>query len=699
MKADSPASVTAIKHETLPSGRRLAWLTLPCTADGRFGEDQLDALERALDALEGDVDVAGIVLRGTPTQFCEGLRLEEVERVRDRRRLASFARRVARTQGRIERSRRPFVAAIGGPCFDIGIELVMACSKVIVAADPAVRLGFRQTDLGLLPAGDAITRLPARVGMEAALDLLVRGRTVSARDAQQLGLAHALVHSSGLEAAARAAVRTRTEDDGGVRERFGWRPKFGTPTAIRHKRALQKWQQDVRAGGYALDGARLSMLDLLGRARSGSDVATTFSEIAVSDATVAKLQTWLRARVLEAWSPPDDVHPVPVRRLGIVGGGVVGADLAVAAARGGLTVRVREKAPPTLGRALARVETLVAEDPNHERCTKTRARLSGGLELQGFSTMDLVLESVPEEVSVKRRVFAELEDCVREDAVLATHPRATSVAEIGARMRHPERLVGLRVFRPLQRFPLCEIIRTPQTSGRALATAVDFARRIDKTPVIVNDGPGFFTTRVLAAYLAHAGELVADGFSIADVDRGCRRAGWPIGPLQLLDYIGLATAVRVGHVLTAALGDRFSVPQSVEAMAATGRPFYRRGRGVEPEPDSRVADFLGAPTARVGDPDELGDRLTLVAALEAVRCLQDGVLTTPSDGDVAAVLGLGYPAQRGGPFRHLAARGLSATRSRLAALEDRFGARYKAPSLLVELAQRGADFESLEDVS
>ncbi|MEM6291080.1 MAG: 3-hydroxyacyl-CoA dehydrogenase NAD-binding domain-containing protein [Myxococcota bacterium] len=691
--------MTAIEYEGLPSGRRLAWLTLPCRDDGRLGETDLDAFERALDALEGDLDVAGVVLRGGGGTFCAGLRLDEVERVRDRRRLESFARRVASTQARIERSRRPFVAAVGAGCFDVGLELALACSKLIVAADPAVRLGFRQTDLGLLPAGDALTRLPARVGMETTLDLLVRGRLVSAREAQRFGLAHEVVHSAGLEAAARSAIRVKVDDEGSVRDRFGWRPKLGTPTAIRHKRALQKWQQDVRAGGSALDGARLSMLDLLGRTRASDELASTFSEIAVSDATVAKLQTWLRARALEAWTPPAGVHPVPVRRLGIVGGGVVGADLAVAAARAGVTVRVREKAPPTLGRALARVETLVAEDPNHERRAKTRARLSGGLELQGFSTMDLVLESVPEEVSVKRRVFAELEDVVREDAVLATHPRATSVAEIGARMRHPERLVGIRVFRPLMRRPLCEIVRTPQTSGRALATAVDFARRIDKTPVIVNDGPGFFTTRVLAAYLAHAGELVADGFAIDDIDRGCRRAGWPVGPMQLLDYVGLATAVRVGHVLTAALGDRFSVPQSVEAMAATGRSFYRSGRGGEAEPDARVPDLLGAPMARVGDPDELGDRLTLVAALEAVRCLQDGVLANPSDGDVAAVLGLGYPAQRGGPFRHLAARGLSTARSRLAALEDRFGARYRAPSLLVELAQRGADFETLEDVS
>lgn len=687
-------------HEPLSDGRRMAWLTLPTDDDGRFGDAQLDALERALDTALGDNEVGAVVLRGSEAGFCRGLALESFAEVDDRRAVAARAKRLHRLQARMSGGRVPCIAAVAGACLDVGLELALACGHRIVADHPDVRMGLPQIELGLLPIGDALARLPAVVGLEAALDLLLEGETIGAAHARRLGLVDAVVHPAGLEAAAREAGRSAAAAGAPPKSRRAWRPAL-PGVALRNRRSVQRWQENRRHDD-ALGGARLSALELLGRGRTEdtSELATIFSEAAVSDATATRLHTWRCARALERWTPRADVAVPTLARLGIVGGGAVGADLAVAAARAGVAVRIREKSPPALGRALARVEAKVAGDRDHERRTRARARLSGGLELDGFSTMDLVLESVPEEVAVKRRVFAELEDRVRPETILATHPRATPVSEIGARMRHPERLVGIRVFRPLSRRPLCEIIQTPETSARALAAAVSFARRINKTPVVVRDGPGFFTTRVLAAYLSHAGELVADGFSIDDIDRGCRRAGWPVGPLQLLDFLGLSTAVRVGHVLTAALGDRFDVPMPLEAMAATGRAFYRPSRaGPEKEPDPRVHDFLGASTSRVGDADELGERLTLVAAIEAVRCLQDGVLARPSDGDVAAVLGLGYPATRGGPFRHLAARGLSAARSRLSALEDRFGSRYRAPSLLVELAERGSDFSAMEDAS
>lgn len=682
-------------HESLPGGRRLAWLTLPVDDDERVGPPQFDALEHALDAVLGDPEVEAVVLRGQGA-FCRGLQLSSLAQVGDRRQLQAWSQRLVRLQSRLQLARVPCIAAVRGACFDVGLELALACCHRVVADHPDVRLGLPQIELGLLPVGDALSRLPATIGFEDSLDLLLEGEIVGAAHARRLGLVDAVVHPAGLEAAARATARSAASSGAATTARRSWRPTL-PGAALRHRRALQRWKEERRRDD-ALGGVRLSALELLGRARvDPTELATAFSEAAVSEATATRLHLFLRARTLEAWTPPGDVSSPVLRRLGIVGGGVVGADLAVAAAQAGLQVRIREKSPPTLGRALARVEAKVARDRDHERRTRARARLSGGLELDGFSTMDLVLESVPEEVSVKRRVFAELEDRVRPETILATHPRATSVSEIGARMRHPERLVGIRLFRPLSRLPLCEIIRTPETSARALAAAVAFAQRIDKTPIIVRDGPGFFTTRVLAAYLSHAGELVADGFSIDDIDRGCRRAGWPIGPLQLLDDLGLSTAVRVGHVLSAALGDRFAVPGSIEAMAATGRAFYRPGRtSGEREADPRVHDLLGVTSSRVGDADELGERLTLVAAIEAVRCLQDGVLARPSDGDVAAVLGLGYPSVRGGPFRHLAARGLPAARNRLKALEERFGRRYRAPSLLVELAQRGADFSTME---
>jgi 3-hydroxyacyl-CoA dehydrogenase/enoyl-CoA hydratase/3-hydroxybutyryl-CoA epimerase len=208
---------------------------------------------------------------------------------------------------------------------------------------------------------------------------------------------------------------------------------------------------------------------------------------------------------------------------------------------------------------------------------------------------------------------------------------------------------------------------------------------------------------VLTFYLLGALEMFTDGHSIEDIDAGARRVGWPIGPLALIDALGVDVGVSVSRIMATAYPKRAHIVECLETMAKakrlgrwSGQGFYLHDDG-EIKPDPQLRAWLGLPeTRRSVDPEELGDRLTIVAALEAVRCLQEGIIASPRDGDVAAVVGLGYPRHRGGPFRHLAARGLSSIRSRLAALEDRFGPRYEAPRLLTELAGAGRDFDSLE---
>jgi 3-hydroxyacyl-CoA dehydrogenase/enoyl-CoA hydratase/3-hydroxybutyryl-CoA epimerase len=486
-----------------------------------------------------------------------------------------------------------------------------------------------------------------------------------------------------------------------------WSARLAARNPVRRSRILQRIRADVQQRGFGLDPAPLSALDLLSRvggSRPDAEAAA-FAELAVGEVSRARVEVERRAAILGRLTLPD-AEPGPLQRLGILGAGVMGAELAVAAANARISVRIREKEPAALSRALQRVGAAFDRGgPSRGSAAgfRARARVSGGLDLRGFETMDLVLEAVPEDLALKRAVLAELEVNIAEDAVIATHPRALPVREIGARLGRRSRLVGLRFFPPVAKMPLCEVVRTPETSPRAMATALAFVRAVGKTPVVVRDGPGFFTTRVLAFYLHAAIDMVASGYRIEDIDLGARRAGWPVGPLQLLDDVGLDVAISVAHLLRDAFGPRLSVPPGLQAMvaagrtgAASGRGFWLRSRSAPMRPDPDAYASMGAAGSRTADPDELGDRLTLVAALEAVRCLQDEVIADPRDGNVAAVLGIGYPAQRGGPFRHLAARGLASTRARLAALEDRFGNQYSAPPLLVELARSGSDFAAME---
>ena len=679
----------------------------------------LDRLDAVFDAIEGETDVTAIVIRsGKPGCFLAGVDVDTVADATDRRDIEAFVRRGAELFLRVSRSSRPVVCAIEGVCTGAGLELALACDVRVCADSASTLLGLPEIELGLFPAGGALVRLPGQVGLSAALDLVLSGRRIRPRKAKQLSLVDVVVRREALLHAARAEAR-RWVADVSVRPKATvlWR-SLAERNPVARRRAFKDARAAVQARSHGLDPAPLAALDVMERSlglplqRALRLAPAAFAELAVGDVARARMSLFAESKRLRH-TPVLDADGRPARPrelgvLGVLGGGVMGADVAaVAAAEAGLRVRIREKGPDALGKALQRVHSQLqraASAGSDTMLRAWRARVSGGLDLRGFETMDFVLEAVPEELTLKQRVFAELERRVRPDAILASHTRALPISEIGARVRRRDRLLGLHVFRPVAKMRLCEIVRTDETSPEALATALSLSRRLGKTPVVVRDAPGFFTTRVLAFYLMAALELLMEGHALEAIDEGTRRVGWPIGPLELLDDLGLDVGVRVSRIMAAAFPGRARLLPPLESLVgagrlgrSAGRGFYLYPSGERRRPDPQLWETLGlrGPT-RTGDPEELGDRLTLIAALEAVRCLQEGIIARPSDGDVAAVLGLGYPAHRGGPFRHLCARGLSSLRTRLRALQDRFGPRYEAPRLLEELAGRGQDFTWLE---
>jgi 3-hydroxyacyl-CoA dehydrogenase/enoyl-CoA hydratase/3-hydroxybutyryl-CoA epimerase len=315
--------------------------------------------------------------------------------------------------------------------------------------------------------------------------------------------------------------------------------------------------------------------------------------------------------------------------------------------------------------------------------------------------MDVVVEAVPEDLALKQRVFAELDELCPTGCVLASNTSALPIARIAERCVHKDRVIGLHFFSPVHEMPLLEIVRAPATSQRAVATAIALARRLGKTPIVVADAPGFYTTRVLGFYLMAALRLAEHGHAIADIDAGARDVGWPVGPFALLDEVGIDVGAKVLHTLASAFPARVEIPDAVDRFLAEERFGRKSGRGfyVYPKDKKKRIDpevmrfFAGRPTkGRAATPESLGERLTFVFAMEAVRCLEEGVVSGPSDGDVGAVLGLGYPPLRGGPFRHVDSLGIANVVARLDELGEVHGPGYEVPDSLRELARTGRRF-------
>ena len=559
----------------------------------------------------------------------------------------------------------PFVtvAAINGPAIGGGLEIALACDTRIAADAPNVRVGLTETRLGLIPAAGGTQRLPRLIGLPRALDMILTARLLTPKRALRAGVIDEVVHPAVLlHAAVDHATRDKKRKPNGGRTAIERAATHFAPArafALRQARArtLAETKGRYPAPIAAIDAVATGLAKGLA---AGLDAeARSFGELAVGETArnlTALVMLTLRQRkaALEGLGKPRAIANVAVVGLGFMGSGI-----AQAAASSGFRVRARDRDAAAVAKGLSTIRALTTEAAKKgvfERREAARiiGRVSGGPDLAGFRGADLVIEAVFEEIATKRRVIAELEHVVRPDAVIASNTSALPIAEIAREARSPERIVGMHFFSPVHKMPLVEVVRPSSADPDAVATVVAAAIALGKTPIVVSDGPGFYTTRVLSTMIGEAFTLLEEGDSIEAIDRAMTAFGWPVGPLQLVDEVGLEVAGHAGDTVAKTRG--LTPPQIVNKLVAEGFKGKHKGGGFyrydgrRRTPNPRVRELLGAPThPAAGD---IAERLTLTFVNEAARCLDEGVLRSPAEGDLGAVLGLGFPPFLGGPFRY-----------------------------------------------
>lgn len=374
----------------------------------------------------------------------------------------------------------------------------------------------------------------------------------------------------------------------------------------------------------------------------------------------------------------------------------MGAGIAAVSVKNGLVVRMKDRDDTSVGRGLKYVRGVVDVD--------AFARLSASTDYSGMRHSDIVIEAVFEDLELKHAVLREIEKLVKPTCVLASNTSSIPIAQIAAASARPEMVLGMHYFSPVHRMPLLEVVRTKATDPRAVATAVAVGRQQGKTVIVVRDGAGFYTTRILAPYLNEAAHLLAEGVPVEAIDEAMVGWGFPMGPLHLLDEVGIDVAAHVAGVTQAAFGERMKPPSAFTALEQdhrrgrkNGRGFYLYGRGKRNEKrvDDTVYRVLGV-TPRVERRSYRGEEIQLRCALaminEALRCHGEEILRSARDGDIGAVFGIGFPAFRGGPFRYVDVLGPGEVLRRTRSLEQRLGARFEPAPLLVEMARRGRRF-------
>jgi len=677
---------------------------------------RLQDLVRILQGAAETGELRGVIFRSRKeSSFIVGADLDAISGIDDPNDGATAARFGQEVFLDIERLPVPTLAAIHGTCMGGGLELALACRYRVASEHPDTRLAFPEVLLGILPAWGGTTRLPRRIGLRAALDLILTGRTIDARQATRLGLVDRSLPHEGFASAARTMLEDAVAPglaDLARRRPLSTRWLEGTHLGQRILLAAARRQVLRKTGGHY--PAPVRILDVVRKSLGKSEQqgfsleAEAAGELLASEVSGHLVQVFRwREAARKARRVAGEREGHEVRGVGVVGAGIMGGGIAQLAAFHDIPVRLRDLRVESIAQALRHADNLFRSAAERGKlspaeATRRRELISGGTSAPGFRPLDVVIEAVVERLDVKRAVLAALEDEVSESCVLATNTSSLSVDSLARTLQHPERFLGLHFFNPVHRMPLVEVVRGEATGDIAVGVACRLALKLGKIPVVVRDGPGFLVNRILGPYLNEAGFLLADGWSVEEIDGTARTFGMPMGPLRLLDEIGIDVVRHAGEALHEGLGERMAPSPPLRALGSSGRIGRKGGEGVYRYREGKergVADevyaLMNLPRPRKGNrigSDKIRERLLLAMINEAARILEDRITDSAAAIDLAMVLGTGFPPFRGGLLRMADEHHLRAIRHDLEMHERNGLSRFTPAPLLVRLAEADRKF-------
>jgi 3-hydroxyacyl-CoA dehydrogenase/enoyl-CoA hydratase/3-hydroxybutyryl-CoA epimerase len=673
--------------------------------------------EQIFARIEQDPTIIGAVLvSGKADTWIAGADIEELRRVTTAAEGEALSRGGQQLLDRLAAMPKPFIAAMHGAALGGGLEIALACRYRIATDHPKTVLALPEVQLGLLPGAGGTQRLPRTVGLQAALDMILTGKNIRAKKAWQMGLVHELVHPSILYEVAARRVRALARGEAmPVRPRkHGASEMLLEDNALGRKIVFRQARETVlkkTRGQYPAPLAAIEVMQagyLHGDAAGFREEARCFGELAVSDVCRELVSIFFATTALKKDNGlPEGVtaDPVRVRKIGVLGAGFMGAGIATVAVQAGTIVRLKDASLDRVAAGWRAVRDVLRERVKRRQLTRlqmddTLSLVGGTIDYRGFANADLVIEAVFEDLAVKHAVLRDVQ-AVAPRAIFASNTSTIPIREIASAALHPEQVVGMHFFSPVHKMPLLEVIVTPETSAQTTATVVAYGRQLGKTVIVVRDGPGFYVNRILAPYINESGKLLDEGVSIDAVDAALVAFGFPVGPITLLDEVGLDIAGKSGPIMAAAFGERMRPSATLQRVIESGRlgrkakrGFYRYDeQGKRQGVDQGVYALTPASGGRVTLAAEEIQRRTVLPMLnEAVRCLEDGIIRSPRDGDIGAVFGIGFPPFRGGPFRFLDTLGAATVLAQLEALNARSPGRYEPAALLRAKATAGERF-------
>ncbi|AUI86643.1 multifunctional fatty acid oxidation complex subunit alpha [Vibrio azureus] len=689
--------------------QNIAWLAIDVpnekmnTLQAAFSDEMVAIFHQ----LEDISDIKGLIVHSLkPDNFVAGADVRMLEACTTAHEAETLAKHGQQLFQQMADLPFPVVAAIHGPCLGGGLELALACDYRVCTDSNKTRLGLPEVQLGLLPGSGGTQRLPRLIGLLPSLDLILTGKQLRAKKAKKLGIVDACVPEIILLEVAKSFI-----EKGKVRDQKkpSTKEKIVSGNSLARKlvfeQAAKKTHEKTR-GNYPAAKAILEVIQFgleKGFGLGQELEAKRFGELVMSPESKALRSIFFATTEMKK-EHGAEAEPRSIHKVGVLGGGLMGAGISyVSLAKAQLPVAIKDVSNDGVLNAFNYNYKLLEKQRKRRILSKANAQakmlqLTGGIDFTHFSKVDVVMEAVFEDLDLKQQMVADIEAHTKQNTIFATNTSSLPIYQIAAQAERPDNIIGLHYFSPVEKMPLVEVIPHETTSDSTIATVVALAKKQGKTPIVVKDKAGFYVNRILAPYMNESALILLENEPIEKLDGALLDFGFPVGPIALLDEVGVDIGAKIMPIMVKELGERFKGPEVFDTLLNDGRKGRKSGKGFytykgkKKDVDKSVYKLLNLNPESKLSGDEIALRCVLPMLNEAVRCLDDGIIRSPRDGDIGAIFGIGFPPFLGGPFRYIDQFGLRALVEKMNEFAAKYGERYAPCDGLLTRAGEGRCF-------
>lgn len=698
-------------HITHKDSVAIITLDLPDEKVNKLNESMMDEFSEFLEELEQNDDLRGAVLiSGKKDNFIAGADIDMFQARDTAKEIEQLSKDGHKILNRIAGFSKPIAVAVHGSCMGGGLELSLACHYRVCSDSSKTVFALPEVKLGILPGTGGTQRLPHLIGIQNALPYMLTGKNIYTRQAKRMGLVDEVTHKDAIE---KAAIKGVHKISDGKFDRKDKRPFLhklleGNPLGRKvifsqaRKKTAGQTKGNYPAPPKIIDAVEYGYKHGLEKGLENETVL--FGELGATQESRNLVNLFFGMNASKKVPNPDLVREV--KKIGVLGAGLMGSGIAeVSIDKGDYRVLLKDQTIENAAEGEKEIWKSLNEKAQKKIISeferdKTASRVTGVDSYEGFSSVDLVIEAVFEDLELKQNIVQQIESSSPDHTIFASNTSSLPISKIAEGAQRPENIIGMHYFSPVQKMPLLEIITTDQTADWVTQTAYQVGVNQGKNVIVVNDGPGFYTTRILAPYMNEALVLLDEGASIEFLDKIMKDYGYPVGPMALLDEVGFDVGAHVAETMGPKFAERgVESSNKADELLDAGyrgrknkRGMYKYNSGKKKEVNTEIYEYFGGSSRTNRNKETAQQRMALTMINEAAWCLEEGILKSPEDGDLGAILGLGFPPFLGGPFRYIDQTGVQKVVDQLNEFTEKFGPRFKPAQILVDYAKEGKRF-------